>query len=223
MILLVPQCVQNHDTQPGQTVETPVEGFFKPLAYAFILLRVDGYPTVFYGDLYGTKGEHPEPASCGGKLGDLALARHLYSYGELNDYWDNPNVIGWVRRGTWDKPDGLAIIMSNAEPGQIRMFVGLEHVDETWSDILGWSDKKVKIDKDGFGEFDTPAVSMAVYVNEKAQGRERFGRFNDQIYKDDQAAIELDQKKEEQKKEAEKAAKEEEEKNKEEGGEDKKE
>jgi hypothetical protein len=29
----------NHDTQPGETVATPVEGLFKPLAYALILLR----------------------------------------------------------------------------------------------------------------------------------------------------------------------------------------
>lgn len=113
MLTLVPQVVQNHDTQPGQTVETPIEGecnfdairlhiartaigimfmelttdpyltgFFKPLAHALILLRVDGYPAVFYGDLYGTKGEHPEPPSCGGQLADIVLARTLYSYGK---------------------------------------------------------------------------------------------------------------------------------------------
>lgn len=178
-------CVQNHDTQKGQTVETPVEGFFKPLAYALILLRVDGYPTVFYGDLYGTKGDNAEPASCGGKLADLTLARHLYSYGELNDYWDDPNCIGWVRRGTWDKPDGCAVIMSNAEPGQIRMFVGEMHKGEVWTDLLSWSQDKVTIDEEGFGEFTCPGVSMAVYVNEKADGRDRFGKFDDQIYKNE--------------------------------------
>lgn len=153
--------MQNHDTQLGQTVETPVEGFFKPLAYALILLRVDGYPIVFYGDLYGTKGPQSEPPSCGGRLGDLALARHLYAYGELNDYWDQPNCIGWVRRGTWDKPDGCAVIMSNAEPGQIRMAVGKEHSGEVWTDILGWSQDKVTVDDEGFGKFNCPGVSMA--------------------------------------------------------------
>jgi alpha-amylase len=30
--------VQNHDTQPCQAMESPVEDWFKPLAYAFILL-----------------------------------------------------------------------------------------------------------------------------------------------------------------------------------------
>ncbi|KAK4944405.1 hypothetical protein LTR66_014507, partial [Elasticomyces elasticus] len=85
--------VMNHDTQPGQTVATPVEGFFKPLAYSLILLRREGYPSVFYGDLYGIKGEHAEPPSCGGKLPDLILARKLYAYGEQDDYWDQKNCI----------------------------------------------------------------------------------------------------------------------------------
>ena len=59
--------VMNHDTQPGQTVETPIGGFFKPLAYSLILLRKEGYPCVFYGDVYGMKGKQPEEPLCGGK------------------------------------------------------------------------------------------------------------------------------------------------------------
>jgi alpha-amylase len=39
--------VDNHDTQPLQSLEAPVEHWFKPLAYALILLREGGYPCVF--------------------------------------------------------------------------------------------------------------------------------------------------------------------------------
>lgn len=35
--------VDNHDTQPGQALESFVQAWFKPLAYALILLRDDGY------------------------------------------------------------------------------------------------------------------------------------------------------------------------------------
>ena len=45
--------VDNHDTQPLQALENPVDYWFKPLAYSFILLREEGYPSVFYPDLYG--------------------------------------------------------------------------------------------------------------------------------------------------------------------------
>lgn len=43
--------VDNHDTQIGQSLESWVNPQFKPLAYALILLRPEGYPCVFYGDL----------------------------------------------------------------------------------------------------------------------------------------------------------------------------
>ena len=45
--------VDNHDTQPGQSLESWVDGWFKAAAYGLILLRAYGYPCVFYGDLYG--------------------------------------------------------------------------------------------------------------------------------------------------------------------------
>ena len=45
--------VDNHDTEPGQALESWVLDWFKPLAYALILLRKDGFPCVFYGDYYG--------------------------------------------------------------------------------------------------------------------------------------------------------------------------
>jgi alpha-amylase len=86
--------VMNHDTQPYQALEAPIEPFFKALAYCLILLRQEGYPCVFYGDLYGIKGEHPFDPACGGKLPDLTLARKLYAYGEQNDYFDEANCIG---------------------------------------------------------------------------------------------------------------------------------
>lgn len=177
--------VQNHDTQKGQTVETPVEGFFKPLAYSLILLRYDGYPCLFYGDLYGTKGEHEEPPSCGDKLADMTLARKLYAYGEQNDYFDNANCIGFVRRGTHDRPSGLACIMSNTGPGQIKMHVGPEHKGEVWTDVLGWEQGEVTIDEEGNGEFKCPGTSVAIWVKKDAEGRDQFPvNFDSDIYKD---------------------------------------
>lgn len=51
--------VDNHDSQIGQSLESWVTDWFKPLAYALILLRKDGYPCLFYGDYYGCGGENP--------------------------------------------------------------------------------------------------------------------------------------------------------------------
>jgi alpha-amylase len=45
--------VDNHDTQPCQALESAVQDWFKPMAYAFILLREQGYPNIFHADYYG--------------------------------------------------------------------------------------------------------------------------------------------------------------------------
>jgi hypothetical protein len=46
---------RNHDTQPLQALESVVEPWFKPLAYAFILLRREGYPCLFLPDYEGAR------------------------------------------------------------------------------------------------------------------------------------------------------------------------
>lgn len=166
--------VMNHDTQPYQALEAPVEGWFKPLAHALILLRGEGYPCIWYGDLYGIKGEHPFPPSCGGALPKLALARKLYAYGKQADYFDYATCLGWVRYGTWDRGYGCAVVMSNAGPGEKRMHVGEMHAGEVWTDVLGWSDRQVTIDQDGFGVFVCGQTSVSVFVNQDADGREKF-------------------------------------------------
>ena len=168
--------VMNHDTQPGQTVETPIEAFFKPLAYSLILLRKEGYPCVFYGDLYGMKGKNPEKPSCGGQLGDLILARKLYAYGDQEDYFNEANCIGFVRRGTIDKPSGLACVMSNAAPGEIKMSVGTEHKGEVWTDVLGWQKDEVTIAEDGYATFPCAGTSVSIWVKKDAAGRDEFGK-----------------------------------------------
>ncbi|KAI9838092.1 MAG: hypothetical protein M1819_006247 [Sarea resinae] len=176
--------VTNHDTQKGQTMDTPIEPFFKPLAYSLILLRSEGYPCLFYGDLYGTKGEHAEGPSCGGKLADITLARKLYAYGRQDNYFDYKTCIGWVRLGTWDHPFGLACVMSNAGPGEKEMFVGEVHAGEVWTDVLGWETSEVQIGKDGKAMFPCPGTSVAIWVNKEAEGRDRFGKFDANIYKE---------------------------------------
>lgn len=68
---------------------------FKPLAYALILLQNQGYPCVFYGDLYGLGGgvKQPMVPSCDGRLPVLCQARKLYAYGEQQDYNDQSHCI----------------------------------------------------------------------------------------------------------------------------------
>ncbi|OJJ50069.1 hypothetical protein ASPZODRAFT_2117146 [Penicilliopsis zonata CBS 506.65] len=170
--------VANHDTQPSQSLEAPIADFFKPLAYALILLRGQGQPCIFYGDLYGIQGgvQKPLPPSCRGQLPILARARKLYAYGEECKYFDQRNCIGFVRYGNRQHPSGLACVMSNAGAARKRMYVGKTHIGEEWTDILGFCTETVVIDPHGYAVFPVSAMSVSVWVDSKAEGRERLNR-----------------------------------------------
>jgi len=116
----------------------------------------------------------------------LVLARKLFAYGEQDDYFDDePTCLGFVRRGTHDRSEGLAVVLSNAGPGQKRMAVGEEHKGEVWTDILGWQTDEVKIEDDGFGVFMCSGTSVSVWVNKDSELRKKVDElnFDSDIYK----------------------------------------
>ena len=106
--------VDNHDTQFGQSLQSFVDDWFKPLAYAAILLREEGIPCVFYTDYYGNPVQNRPPVP---NLGKMMKIRKLYAYGEQVDYFDDEHVVGWVRRGDEHWFSGMAVVMSDNAAG----------------------------------------------------------------------------------------------------------
>lgn len=149
--------VDNHDTQPGQALESWVQLWFKPLAYALILLRAQGTPCVFYGDLYGVEHDDIPPVQ---GLEQLLLARRRYAFGEQQDYFDHPNTIGWVRQGR--ERGGMAVVMSNGDEGWKDMTLGWP--GQTYVDLLGNRWEEVRIGEDGKGRFTCNGRSVSVWV-----------------------------------------------------------
>lgn len=160
--------VDNHDSQPGQSLESWVEEWFKPLAYAAILLRRDGLPCVFYGDYYGlTDGT---PAVRG--LKHMVATRRLYAYGQQHDYFDDDNIVGWTREGDEEHPDsGCAILMSDAPGGTKTMYVGTQFAGQSFYDIAEREEEAVTIGPDGNAIFTVPGGAVTVWVTEAAYRR----------------------------------------------------
>ncbi len=160
--------VDNHDTQPCQALERWVDWWFKPLAYAFILLRKEGYPCVFYPDLYGTEYDdsncHISLAPVPG-LEKMIKARQLFAYGSQCDYFDHWNIVGWTRRGDTDfRNSGLAVLISNGPGGMKWMDMGIMHVGKIFYDYLGNHGETVTINASGWGEFKVNGGSVSVWV-----------------------------------------------------------
>lgn len=167
--------VDNHDSQPLQSLESVVEPWFKPLAYALILLRQEGYPCIFYADYYGA---HYKDTGNDGEEYEIWLdshqwlidkfleARQTYAYGPQYDYFDHPNTIGWTRLGTDENPGGLAVVLSNGEAGTKWMEVGQPNC--TYIDLTEHISEPVTTNEDGWADFCCEAGSVSVWVPQAA-------------------------------------------------------
>jgi alpha-amylase len=173
--LLAVTLVENHDTQPLQALESVVESWFKPLAYAIILLRAEGYPCIFHADYYGAhytdKGrdgqEYEIHLDCHRPILDkLLFARRHYAHGPQYDYFDHFNTIGWTRLGTPDHPQAMAVLLSDGPAGHKWMEVGKAH--STFRDLTGHIQQPVTTNADGWGEFHCQGGSVSVWVEDSS-------------------------------------------------------
>ena len=165
-----PECavtfVDNHDTQPGQALESFIPAWFKPIAYALILLRNTGIPCAFYGDYYGIPHDRIVPTP---GLKKLLKLRERFAYGEQVDYFDNPSVVGFTRLGEEERPgSGMAVLATNSEAGSKRMYVGKGFAGRMFYDVMAGDERKVEIDSEGCGTFYVDKSSAAVWVTEQA-------------------------------------------------------
>lgn len=166
--------VDNHDTQPLQALESAVESWFKPLAYAVILLRRSGYPCVFHADYYGARytdrGRDGREHSIGIEsqraiLDRLLFARRHFAYGDELDWFDHPDLVGWSRTGTTLHPRALAVLLSDGPGGTKWMDVRRPHA--IFDDLLEQVAEPVHTNADGWGEFRCAGGSVSVWVERR--------------------------------------------------------
>lgn len=167
--------VDNHDTQPLQSLEAPVEPWFKGLAYALILLREQGVPCVFYPDLYGAnytdKGgdgnDHTIDMPAIDCLPKLIEARKRFANGPQTDLFDDPHCIGFVRHGTGEAP-GCVVVLTNAGECAKPVELGPDQAQATFRDFLGHRQDEVTTDENGRADFPVNGGSVSVWVRTDA-------------------------------------------------------
>jgi alpha-amylase len=160
--------VDNHDSQPLQALESFVEFWFRPLAYALILLREQGIPCVFFTDLYGAiyedEGQHVDLQPLA-ELQNLLRLRRDLAYGAQRDYFDHNNCVGWTRAGDPSfENSGMAVVLSNGDEGFKEMEIGKAFAGEVFIDALGKREEEIVIDENGCGEFLCDGGSVSVWI-----------------------------------------------------------
>ena len=155
--------VDNHDSQPGQALESFVEPWFKKIAYGLILLRKDGYPCVFYGDYYGIEGDYPVTGQKD-MIDQLIAIRKRYAYGEQTDHMEDTDLIGWIRHGNEKHPGTLAVVVSTGDANELRMQVGDIHAGKIFVELTGDNTNEIKIDKEGYANFEVGPGTLTCWA-----------------------------------------------------------
>ncbi|MDY6784019.1 MAG: alpha-amylase [Cyanobacteriota bacterium] len=158
--------VENHDSQPLQALESVVEAWFKPLAYALILLRREGYPCIFYADYYGAhykdRGYEIWMDSHRWLIDKFLYARQHYAYGEQYDYFDHRDLIGWTRLGDRSHPKAMAVLMSDGPGGS--KWMKTRRPNAIFRDLTEHIQDAVVTNEWGWGEFHCNGGSVSVWV-----------------------------------------------------------
>ena len=157
--------VDNHDSQKGSALESEIESWFIPHAYAIILLSEKGYPCLFYGDYYGV-GDNKSPH--GWVIDKLLYVRRNNAYGEQINYFDDPNIIAFYRKGRENEINtGCVAVLSNNEAGEKVVEVGKERIGQVWEEVTGSGFEDMVIDEEGNAAFRVEGQKIAVWVPKK--------------------------------------------------------
>ena len=163
--------VDNHDTQPNQALESTVAPWFKPIAYALILLREAGYPCVFFADLYGLPNDRIPAVA---ELPLLLEIRRRFAFGEQRDFFDEHDLVAWARMGDeGHEHSGCVVLLSSRSEGEEVVTkdinLGGEHAGEKWVCVLGEAHEPIEVKEDGVASFVAGKKSMiSVYLHEEA-------------------------------------------------------
>lgn len=148
--------VDNHDTFR----DNPVSSWFKPLAYAMILLREGGYPCVFYKDYYGIGSNK----SLSTVIKQLLDVRRNFAFGPQIDYFNDRDVVGWTRLGNQEHPKALAVLLSDGLKGSKWMKV--ERQNKRFRNIIDQGAVPVISNGDGWAEFTCQEKSVSIWIEE---------------------------------------------------------
>lgn len=146
--------VDNHDTQPGQALQSWIQPWFKLHAYSLILLRNFESPCVFYGDLYGiARDQYPGVEH----LDELIWLRSHLLEDEIEDHFDDYHCVGW-RVGA---NHVIIVVMTNGNDSSKEFYIdgfkGRSFIDITSQTI-------VQINENNCGIFPCKAGSCSIFI-----------------------------------------------------------
>lgn len=149
--------VDNHDTQPGQALESWVMDWFRTSAYAWILLRNDEMPCIFEPDLTGSGGFHVVSL-----LEEMIWIRaHLLSDTIIDCFDDDPQKACWI--SLCEHPVVVIMTIGDGKTSHLKFaeLAGMELVD------LARPQVSVKVDDQGSFSVSCAPGCCSIYLRKE--------------------------------------------------------
>jgi alpha-amylase len=157
--------VDNHDSQPHQSLESWVEFWFKPHAYASILLQKEGFPCIFYGDLFGIHGPSPQDGHYE-MIQMLSEIRMNHAYGDQIDVLQSEHTMGWIRQGDHDHPQKLVVVLNNHEKDELFVQFDTHYMPHSFTQIFGEGNYQVQVSEEGHAYFPVQGKNIAIFLQD---------------------------------------------------------
>lgn len=144
--------VDNHDTFRDGLNTAPIFNR-KCQAYTYILTREDGWPVVFWRDLYN--------ANMQSELEKIIKARKLFAYGAGHEGPADSETYTYIREGLENRDDtGLVMMITSGKSGEtIAKEINSRHPNRVYYDYTGNVSGEVKTDSEGYGVFKVKNVA----------------------------------------------------------------
>lgn len=149
----------NHDTQPGQALESWVSEWFKPAAYALILLNRCQYPCVFYGDYYGIPHDNIQPTPYLREM--VWIRKNLLSDSIVDFNDDDGQKMCWLAPG--EHPVVVILTIADYKEKEVN---DLSLAKKVFVDLHD-ENHKVYMDEEGKGLFSCGGGCASVYILEE--------------------------------------------------------
>lgn len=151
--------VDNHDTQPHQALESWVLDWFKPQAYASILLYKSLLPIVFYGDYYGLEKEGKPPVPFLKEM--IWIRKNLLSDNIIELFDEDPQKACWMAYG-----EHPVLVIYTIADWKEKVFEEPNYSGKTMKDVIH-PEHTETFDENGRIRITCPPGSIGIYIDEK--------------------------------------------------------
>jgi alpha-amylase len=101
----------------------------------------------------------------------MMKARKLLAYGEQKDFFNHPQLVGWIREGLDENPfSGLAVLLNRSRYiDSLELQMGNRHAKKRFRELNGSFRNVIETDEHGRASFPVKPGAISIWIREEAK------------------------------------------------------